>query len=482
MLNAENYEAVIGLEVHVQLLTKSKLFSNDSASFSSLPNTHVSPIVLAHPGTLPRLNGKAVEYALQLGTALECDIAAYTYFARKHYFYPDLPKGYQVSQHTSPICKNGFVNISTKNGDKRIALNRIHLEEDAGKSIHDKDDNYTSIDLNRAGVPLLEIVTEPVMHESSEAFSFITEIRKIVRYLGICDGNMEEGSLRCDANISIRKRGDKSLGTKVEIKNLNSIRNVRRAIDVEIERLIGLAENGEHIYQETRSYDPDKNTTSGLRVKEEADDYRYFPEPDLPPVCITTAMLDKVKKEMPSLPAVLQLKYQNDFNLSAYDASSICNDKYTSDYFESVILFSNNHKAIANWILGPLRAYLNDHNTSSYNHILSPERLSQLIDLIDTGKVSFSIATTKVFPIMLERKEVTPLDIATEMNLVQEANEDMLQGWIDEVINAMPDKIAAYKKGKKGLLALFAGEVKKVSKGKADMKVITTLLTEKLNN
>ena len=482
MLNVENYEAVIGLEVHAQLLTKSKLFSNDSASFGSLPNTHVSAIVLAHPGTLPKLNRKAVEYAMRLGTAFKCEISEYTYFARKHYFYPDLPKGYQISQHSIPICKNGFVTIFTEEGEKHIALNRIHLEEDAGKSIHDRDENHTCIDLNRAGVPLLEIVTEPVMHNSSEAFSFVTEIRKIVQYLGICDGNMEEGSIRCDANISIRKIGDKQLGTKVEIKNLNSIRNVRRAIDVEIARLILLAENGKEIQQETRSYDPEKNTTSGLRVKEEADDYRYFPEPDLAPIHITEDMLAKVKSEMPALPAILQSKYENDLKLSAYDAKAISSDKQTSDYFESVILFSSNYKAIANWILGPLRAYQNEHNGLPNEEIISAAKLAELLDLIDAGKLSFTIAATKVFPALIERKDITPFQLANEMNLLETANDDLLHAWIDEVIHSMPAKIEEYKKGKKALLGLFAGEVKKVSKGKADMKVITKLLIERFNN
>ena len=269
---------VIGLEVHAQLQTQSKLFSGDSAAFGAAPNTHISPITLGHPGTLPRINKKAVEYAIRMGLACHCEIEQYNYFARKNYFYPDLPKGYQVSQHTTPICKGGHVAIKTKDGLKNVQLNRIHLEEDAGKSIHDADENYTCIDYNRAGVPLIEIVTEPDMHSADEAFQYVTEVRKLVRWIDVCDGNMEEGSLRCDANVSIRLRGETELGTKVEVKNLNSIRNVKKAIEYEIDRMISMAEKGERIIQQTRGFDADTDTTFSMRDKEEANDYRYFPE------------------------------------------------------------------------------------------------------------------------------------------------------------------------------------------------------------
>lgn len=314
MIEPDKYEAVIGLEVHAQLLTKSKLFCGDSTQFGAAPNTQVSPVSLAHPGTLPKMNKKVVEYALKLGIALHCDINRNNYFARKNYFYPDLPKGYQVSQHTTPICKNGFVKIKTSTGVRDIILNRIHMEEDAGKSLHDVDENYTCIDLNRAGVPLLEIVSEPDMHTADEAFAYVTELRKLVRYLGICDGNMEEGSMRCDANISIRLAGEKNLGTKVEVKNLNSIRNVKRAIEYEIKRLTSLAERNEIILQETRSFDASAGTTFSLRSKEEANDYRYFAEPDLSPFFITDEMLQAVKQSIPPLPeqlekSILQLIY-----------------------------------------------------------------------------------------------------------------------------------------------------------------------------
>lgn len=284
MVKNDKYEVVIGLEVHVQLLTRSKLFSGDSASFGSAPNTHTSPIALAHPGTLPRMNKKAIEFAIKLGLALHCEIEQQNYFARKNYFYPDLPKGYQVSQHTTPICKKGLIKIKVNGSERNIKLNRIHIEEDAGKSLHDVDENYTAIDLNRAGVPLLEIVSEPDLHSSDEAFAYITELRRLVRWLDICDGNMEEGSMRCDANISIRPKGEEKLGTRVEVKNLNSIRNVKKAIDLEVNRLIDVVEGGSTVIQETRSFDADNNITFSLRNKEDADDYRYFPDPDLTPL------------------------------------------------------------------------------------------------------------------------------------------------------------------------------------------------------
>ena len=482
MKNKDKYQVVIGLEVHAQLLTKSKLFCGDSAAFSTDPNTHISPITLAHPGILPKMNAKAIEYAVKLGLALHCEIEQHNYFARKNYFYPDLPKGYQVSQHTTPICKNGFVNIKMEDGERNIRLNRIHMEEDAGKSLHDVDENYTSIDLNRAGVPLLEIVSEPDMHSSEEAFAYITELRKLVTWLGICDGNMEEGSMRCDANISIRLQGETKLGTRVEVKNLNSIRNVKRAIDVEVERLIGLVENNQPIIQETRSYDADNNSTFSLRNKEDADDYRYFPEPDLAPFHITDDYLVQIKNELPVLPNDLKKKYVDEFKLSDYDASVLCDDKDQSEYFEDVIKHTGNYKAVANWLLGPVKSHLNDSNISYNAFSLPAEKLAALIALVETGVLNFGIASSKVFPVLLIQHEKQPLQIATELNLVQETDTDSIEQWVDEAIAKMPDKVKQYQSGKKGLIGLFAGEVKKLSKGKADMQLVNTMLEKKLNN
>ncbi len=476
----DKYQVVIGLEVHAQLLTNSKLFCGDSAAFGAAPNTNISPITLAHPGTLPKMNKKAIEYAVKLGIALHCNIEQHNYFARKNYFYPDLPKGYQVSQHTTPICKNGYVKIKTAAGEKNIILNRIHMEEDAGKSLHDVDDNYTCIDLNRAGVPLLEIVTEPCLHSSDEAFAYITELRKLVRWLNICDGNMEEGSMRCDANISIRLQGETKLGTRVEVKNLNSIRNVKRAIEVETARLIDITENGKTIVQETRSYNADDNTTFSLRTKEDADDYRYFPEPDLTPFFIADEFLQKVKDAIPALPETLEKKYIEVLHLPAYDAAVICSEKEMADYFEAIIKHTSNYKAAANWLLGPVKNYLNDHQTSIGNFILPAEKIAALIQLTDDGKVNFSNASTKIFAALLNEPGKAPLQIATALNLIQENNSSSLEAWVDEAIAKMPDKVKEYKSGKKGLIGLFAGEVKKLSKGKADMQVVNKLLSEKL--
>ncbi len=480
MVNVQGkYEAVIGLEVHAQLLTKSKLFSGDSAAFGGDPNTHISPITLAHPGTLPKTNKKAVEYAIKMGLACHCEVERFNYFARKNYFYPDLPKGYQVSQHTTPICKGGYVSIRTKEGERKIQLNRIHLEEDAGKSIHDIDDNYTCIDYNRAGVPLIEIVTEPDLHTAEEAFQYVTEIRKLVRWIGVCDGNMEEGSLRCDANVSIRLKGETSLGTKVEVKNLNSIRNVKKAIEFEIERMIEQVEKGEKITQQTRGFNAENDTTFAIRDKEEANDYRYFPEPDLTPFMLTEDFISHIKSSLPALPEDLYLKYAA-IGLSEYDARQLCDEKSTADYFEKVCTHSFHYKAAVNWMVGPLRQIVNETNIS-FNEIgLAPETLAQLINLIEEGKVNFSIASTKILPAIINKPGLSPLEAATELNLLQVSNTGDVESWINEVLNKMPEKVVEFKKGKKGLIGLFVGEVKKISKGKADPKITTQLLEEKL--
>jgi aspartyl-tRNA(Asn)/glutamyl-tRNA(Gln) amidotransferase subunit B len=477
----DKYEAVIGLEVHVQLLTYSKLFCGDSASFGGAPNSHISPITLAHPGTLPMMNKKAIEYAVKLGLALNCTIEQQNYFARKNYFYPDLPKGYQISQHTTPICKGGGVPINI-NGQKRIIqLNRIHLEEDAGKSLHDVDENYTAIDLNRAGVPLLEVVTEPDIFSSEEAFAYVTELRKLVRWLQICDGNMEEGSMRCDANVSIRPKGETKLGTKVEVKNLNSIRNVKRAIDLEIQRMIEVIEAGGSIVQETRSYDADNNTTFSMRTKEEADDYRYFADPDLTPFHLTDAYLQAIQSSLPALPEALEKKYQEQYHLPAYDAAVICSDKDMVQYFEAIITQTNNYKAAANWLMGPIKSYLNETSIEINQFPIPPQSIAALIQLVDDGKLGFSVASSRIMQELIKTPAAAPLQIATSLNLLQESDSGSIAAWVDEVITKMPDKVTEYKKGKKGLIGLFAGEVKKISKGKADMQLVNKILAEKLN-
>jgi aspartyl-tRNA(Asn)/glutamyl-tRNA(Gln) amidotransferase subunit B len=475
-----SYEIVVGLEVHAQLLTQSKLFCGDSIAFGSKPNTHVSPITLGHPGTLPKMNKKAVEYAVKMGLACHCEIEKNNYFARKNYFYPDLPKGYQISQHTTPICKGGFVKIKTKEGEKSIRLNRIHLEEDAGKSLHDVDDQNTSIDYNRAGTPLIEIVTEPDIRSADEAFAYVTEIRKLVRYLDVCDGNMEEGSLRCDANISVRKKGETKLGTKVEVKNLNSIRNVKRAIEHEAERLIDMLEKGETIIQQTRSFDANNGTTFSIRDKEDADDYRYFADPDLTPFSLRNSFIDNIKQQIPALPEERVNRYKTEFQLSDYDAAILTEEKTFADYFEKLSHHISHYKAAANWMIGPVKTWLNDNAKPMEDFPITEQKLAALIELVQSNKVSFSIASTKIFLQLLNEPGKDPEQIAIENNLIQESDAGELEPVVNEVLQKMEAKVQEYKKGKKGLLALFTGEVMKQTKGKADPKIVNKLLLEKL--
>lgn len=477
----DKYDAVIGLEVHAQLATSSKLFCGDSTAFGAAPNTHISPITMGHPGTLPKTNKKAVEYAIRMGLACGCEIEKDNYFARKNYFYPDLPKGYQISQHTTPICKGGYITIQTPTGERKVQLNRIHMEEDAGKSIHDLDEAFTCIDLNRAGTPLVEIVTEPDLFSAEEAWQYVTEVRRLVRWIGICDGNMEEGSLRCDANVSIRLKGETKLGTKVEVKNLNSIRNVKKAIEYEIERMVALVEKGGTVQQQTRSFDAATDTTFAIRDKEEANDYRYFPDPDLAPFHLTDAFIQTVQSALPALPAELKKQYQSDYGLSAYDAAQLCDEKETTNYFTAVIRHTQQYKAVANWMLGPLRQYLNEKGIGFAGLGLPAEQLAELIKMVEDGKVNFSVASSKLLPALLAG-EGSPMAIAEKMNLLQVSDSTELEAWVTGALDSMPDKVAEYKKGKKGLIGLFVGEVKKRSQGKADPKMVTQLLEQKLNN
>ncbi len=477
---ADKYEAVIGLEVHAQLATASKLFCGDSTAFGAPPNTHVSPITLGHPGTLPMTNKKAVEYAIKMGLACHCELERYNYFARKNYFYPDLPKGYQVSQHTTPICKGGYVHIKTEEGSRNIQLNRIHLEEDAGKSIHDIEEMHTCVDYNRAGTPLVEIVTEPDLYSAEEAYQYVTEVRRLVRWLRICDGNMEEGSLRCDANVSVRLRGEKELGTKVEVKNLNSIRNVKKAIEYEIKRMVDMLEKGERIIQQTRSFDASNDTTFAIRDKEEANDYRYFPEPDLSPFHLSETFIHTIQQAQPALPYELQEKYKA-LGLSEYDAAQLCAEREISEYYQALIKHTTHYKAAANWINGPLRQHVNDEKILFHELQLSPLQVAALIQMVEDGKVNFSVAQHRILPVLIGNKDITPMQVATEMNLLQTHNSNEIENWVDEVIKQMPDKVTEYKRGKKGLIGLFVGEVKKRSKGKADPKTVTDLLQQKLN-
>lgn len=476
---AEKYEAVIGLEIHAQLATQSKLFCGDAASFGAEPNTHISPITMGHPGTLPKTNVKAVEYAIRLGIACGSRIENNNYFARKNYFYPDLPKGYQITQHTTPICVGGAIKIKGEAGDKIVQLNRIHLEEDAGKSIHDASAQDTYIDLNRAGTPLVEMVTEPCIHSAQDAFLFVSEVRRLVRWIGVCDGNMEEGSLRCDANISIRLKGDKKLGTRVEVKNLNSIRNIKKAIEFEIDRLIKITEAGGTILQQTRSFDANNDTTFSIRDKEDANDYRYFPDPDLAPFQLTQQYINDIEIAMPVLPGALKNTWKSDYALSEYDVEQLCENKEEADFYAAWTKQTNQYKSAANWILGPIREYLNETN-SNYNTLLPfIPYLVELLDLVASKELSFSMASGKVFKAVMQQMQ-SPREYAKSNNLLQSNSSDEIEVWVDQVLLMHPEKVIEYKKGKKGLIGLFTGEVKKLSQGKADPKITMQLLEQKL--
>lgn len=477
----DKYQAVIGLEVHAQLKTNSKLFSGDANAFGAKQNTHVSPIILGHPGTLPRMNKAAIEQAIKMGLVCGSTISTANYFARKNYFYPDLPKGYQISQHTTPICEGGKIHIVTSEGERDIQLTRIHLEEDAGKSIHDQNDALTLLDYNRAGVPLIEIVSEPDMHTAEEAAAYLTEIRKLVRWIGVCDGNMEEGSLRCDANISVRLKGTDKLGTRVEVKNLNSIKHLRHAIEIEINRLIEIIERGELVVQETRSYDADKGLTISIRTKEDADDYRYFPEPDLAPFKFDDAYIQLVAAALPELPSKRIETYQSTFGLSNYDAVQLTEDKDLSDLFERIAQGTPHKKTLANFLIGPVRSYQADTGIRWTDIQIEVSKWHDVLSLVADGRVGFSVVAQKLLPALLNDNTINPIGLAQELNLIQDANQDDIENWVKQVLSAMPEKVEEFRKGKKGLIGLFVGEVKKISKGKADPQKTTTILNEYLN-
>jgi aspartyl-tRNA(Asn)/glutamyl-tRNA(Gln) amidotransferase subunit B len=478
----EKYEAVIGLECHIQLLTQTKMYSSDVAEYGGVPNSHVSVITLGHPGTLPVVNEKAVEFAVRLGIAVNATIREENQFARKNYFYADLPKGYQITQDKTPVCNGGYVTAKLKDGsEKRVNLTRIHMEEDAGKSLHDIDPFETLIDLNRAGTPLLEIVTEPDLRSGEEAYAYLTQVRKLVRYLEICDGNMEEGSLRCDANISVMLKGSEKFGQKVEVKNMNSFRNVQRAIDFEIKRQIDLIESGKRVDGETRSYDAVNDLTFSLRSKESANDYRYFPEPDLQPVFISQEYIQRVKAALPELPDALFGRYTSLFGLTEYDALQIIESREMSAYFNTLTSLTTNYKAAANWLMGPVRSFLNERAFSFHQFTMTPDTMAAIIRLIDEGRISHSAAAQSLFPALMEHPSSDPLALAQQMDLLQNSDSGELQGMVESALAKFPDKIAEYRNGKTGLLGLFVGEVMKLSKGKADPKLLNKLVREELD-
>ena len=476
----DKYEVVIGLEVHAQLLTKTKAYSSDENIYGATPNTKTSVISLGHPGTLPKSNAKVIEYAVRLGIAVGSDIRERNEYARKNYFYADLPKGYQITQDTTPICNGGIITIKDADGNpKDIKITRIHMEEDAGKSIHDLDPFHTLVDLNRAGVPLVEVVSEPDVRSSDEAYQYINEVRKLVRYLDICDGNMEEGSLRCDANISVMLKGATEFGTKVEVKNMNSTRNVKRAIEFEIDRQIELLEEGGDVVHETRSFNAANNTTISMRHKEEANDYRYFPEPDLQAVIVTEEYIAQVKSQLPPLPKELYSKFTTEYGLSDYDTNILIDEKGIALYYNELCSHTKNFKSAANFVNGSVKSYLNENAVSISDFSISTEQLATLISIVDDERISNSVATSKVFPAMLSSNK-TAEEIATENNWVQESDSDALGEYITQAIAKYPEKVAQYKGGKKGLIGLFMGEVMKLSKGQADPKLANQLLKTKL--
>jgi len=476
------YEVVIGLEVHAQMLTKTKAYSNDINEFGAVPNTNVSAITLGHPGTLPKMNKKTIEYAIRLGIACDCDIEENQNFDRKNYFYPDLPKGYQITQDLTPICSNGQIYIKDEQGnEKAIKLTRIHMEEDAGKSMHDVDLYDTLVDLNRAGVPLLEIVSEPDIKSSQEAYNYLMEVRKLVRYLDICDGNMEEGSMRCDANISVMLVGAKEFGTKVEVKNMNSMRNVQKAIEFEIERQIEMVENNETIYMETRSFDALKGTTISMRSKEAANDYRFFPEPDLQPITVLEEDIEVIRGEMPELPRDLFIKYTSEYGLTDYDAYNLTDSRDIAMFYEELIGFTPNFKSAANWIMGDVKSYLNSNGLEISSFPISAKGLADLIKIIDDGKVSSSIASQKIFPEMLKSNKKSPLEIAESQNLIQDSDESSILTFIEEVIKQHPDEIERYRNGEKQLIGFLMGQLMRASKGKADPKAANQLMRQTLD-
>lgn len=474
----DKYEAVIGLEVHTQLLTKSKAFCSCSTKFGLPPNSNVCPVCLGMPGTLPVLNKKVVEFAIKLGLATHCKINPYSIFARKNYFYPDLPKGYQISQYEEPICYDGYVEIELKNGEKKkIRLRRIHMEEDAGKSIHDQDID-TLIDINRCGVPLLEIVTEPDIRTPQEAALYLTKIRQLVQYLDICDGNMEEGSLRCDANISVRLKGETKLGTKTEVKNMNSIKNVEKALEYEINRQIQILESGGTIVQETLLWDASAGLVRPMRSKEEAHDYRYFPEPDLVPVIVSEEWIEEIKKSLPELPEEKRDRFIKQYGLPKYDAEVLTSSKELAEYYERCAKFTDDYKSASNWIMVEVLKILNDKQIDITDFKVKPEFLANIINMVNDGKINQTTAK-KVLEEISETGE-DPKSLIERKGLAQISDEKFIEDAVLKVLESNRENVERYFAGKDKLFGYFVGEVMKLTKGKANPKIVNEILRKKL--
>lgn len=475
MFNSQ-YEVVVGLEIHAQLKTESKIFCSDSTSFDAGDNENTSPVSVGMPGTLPTLNVKAIDYAIRTGLALNCKIREKSVFARKNYFYPDLSKGYQISQYDKPICEDGYVEFKVNGEDKKVKIIRAHLEEDAGKSSHHGE--YTLINYNRAGIPLLEIVSAPDIRSAAEAAEYARTIRQILRYVDTCDGNLEEGSLRCDVNVSVKLRGQEKLGTRVEIKNINSFRFVEKAIEYEAERQVDCIERGEKIIQETRLWDPDKNRTFSMRTKEDAEDYRYFPDPDLLPVVVSSKQIEDVRKNLPEMPAQRIKRFVTEHGLPEYDATVLTGERELADFYEKTAQVSNNHKASSNWIMTDLLRELNQSGKQIERSPITPENLGELIALIDKDVISGKIAKT-VFSDMWESGK-TPEQIINEKGLKQITDLSSIEKIIDEVIAQNPKQAEDFRAGKTKLMGYFVGAVMKASKGQANPDIVNKLLIEKL--
>ncbi|MGD0168639.1 MAG: Asp-tRNA(Asn)/Glu-tRNA(Gln) amidotransferase subunit GatB [Smithella sp.] len=472
------FETVIGLEVHAQMLTDTKIFCGCSTKFGGAPNSHTCPVCLGMPGVLPVLNKKVVEYAMKMALATNCEINKSCSFARKNYFYPDLPKGYQISQYAYPLAEHGYVFLNVNGEQTKIGITRIHMEEDAGKLMHDEHNPSSYVDLNRTGVPLIEIVSEPDMRSSEEAADYLKRLHEILVYLEICDGNMEEGSFRCDANISIRPKGQKEFGTRTELKNMNSFRNVQRALDYEIKRQQYLVENGGTVIQETRLWDDAQGATNSMRSKEEAHDYRYFPDPDLVPILVDDAWVAKIRKGLPELPLTKRERFVKDYQIPAYDAGVLTADKALANYYEEVVKFCSQPKAASNWIMGDVMRFLNEEKRDIRQCPITAKSLADMIRLIDEGAISGKMAKEIVEDMYKTGK--TPQTIIKEKGLVQITDEGELIESITSIIKANPNQLADYRGGKEKLFGFFVGQVMKATHGKANPQLVNELLKKML--
>ena len=473
------FEPVIGLEVHAQLKTKTKIFCNCSTSFGAQPNTHVCPVCLGMPGVLPVLNKKVVEYAMLMAIATDCNIAPVSRFARKNYFYPDLPKGYQISQYELPIAEAGYIDIEIENIKKRIGITRIHMEEDAGKLNHDPDRPRSLVDYNRTGVPLIEIVSEPDIRSPEEAGEYLRKIRAILRYIDICDGNMEEGSFRCDANVSIRPKGREAFGTRAELKNLNSFRHVEKAIEYEIKRQQNIISDGGEVVQETRLWNHEKGRSTSMRSKEEAHDYRYFPDPDLLPLEIDDIWIDKIKELLPELPDMKKERFINEYDLPSYDALFLTASRELADYFEDCVKEVARPKLVSNWIMGALSALLNSEGKTIEESPVSSKGLADLLKLVEGDVINDKTAKT-VFEEMAKTGKPAK-EIVEEKGLLQVTDTSAIDDIVSGVLSRCPDEVEAYKNGKTKLMGFFVGQVMKESRGKANPKIVNEILRNKLD-